>query len=416
MYSATALEDNRDMTAPAYTAVVRPLEAGALLRLSLGGAPPSVTWAWPERGVWAVGLGEAGEGVGPIAWEGEAPEGMPGPFFGGFAFDGARGWDGWPAERWFLPRVLAFWSGGRTWAAAFGREGEAGLDRWLEALGEEEPVVQPPVAARAGGTPRAAWDALVQRAQEAIGDGTFTKVVVARELRVESPRPFEVRRTLKALEARFPSCRTFSLRSPTGEVFLGASPELLCEVRDGRLWTEALAGTAAAGEGEALLGSQKDRAEHQLVVDGIRAALGPAVEGLEVAAEPMLRRLSNVVHLCTAVTAAVPSGVEPLELARRLHPTPATCGAPLAAALDFLRAHEGFPRGWYAGAVGHRGPWGLHLSVALRCARLSGGEAVLYSGAGVVAGSTAAGEWEETGRKARAVLDAVGVPAAEVRR
>ncbi len=409
MYTAPALEDNRDMSAAGYTAVVEPLEAGALLRLVLDGAPPRVTWAWPERGVWAVGLGEAGEGVGPIAWESGAPEGMPGPFFGGFAFDETGGWPGWPQERWLLPRVLAFWANGRTWAAVFGRAGETGLRRWLGRLSEEEPVRWLPPARRVGGTSRAEWDERVGRALAEIRRGGLKKVVLARAIAVEADQPFEVRRALKGLEARFPSCRTFSFRAPGGEVFLGATPELLCEVRDGRVYTEALAGTAAAGQGEALLGSEKDRAEHAEVVAGVRAALAPRVTELELPDGPGLRQLANVVHLWTPIAGALPEGLEPLEVARLLHPTPATNGSPREAASEFLRTHEGLARGWYAGAIGHRGPSGLHLSVALRCALISGNRATLYVGAGIVEGSTPELEWAETERKALAMLGALGV-------
>jgi isochorismate synthase len=267
-----------------------------------------------------------------------------------------------------------------------------------------------PVRRATGGTPVEQWNDAVAAALEAIARGELSKVVLARTIEVECERPIEVRRVLKALEARFPTCRTFSFRDENaGDVFVGATPELLGEAAGGRFVTEALAGTAARADAQSLLTSAKDRAEHQAVVDGIRAALSTVTSGIEIAAEPELRLLSNVAHLCTPISAALPAGEDGISFARALHPTAATCGTPRETARAFLRRHEGFDRGWYAGAVGFRGPSGTHLSVALRCARIRGNRATLYVGAGIVAGSTAEGEWLETERKAQTMLAALGV-------
>lgn len=390
------------MNGSAHSAVVQPLEAGALLRLSLEGAAPSFTWAHPSRGIWAAGLGEAASALGTLQWQGEAPAGMPGPFFGGFAFDASSSWPGWPAEQWRLPRVLAFWSAGRNWAAAF--DDPSAIAR----LTEVEPVVVENAGRRAGGTHVDHWNALVAKALTAIRGGAISKVVVARTIEVECERPIEVRRVLKALEARFPTCRTFSFRSGE-ETFVGATPELLGEAGGGHFSTEALAGTSSRSDAASLLKSEKDRAEHQAVVDGIRASLSKVTQGIEHAAEPELRLLANVAHLCTPISAVLPAGDDGLSFARALHPTAATCGTPREAALAFLKRHEGFERGWYAGAVGYQGPGGMHLSVALRCARIRGNRATLYVGAGIVEGSTAEAEWLETERKAQAMFSALGV-------
>ena len=88
---------------------------------------------------------------------------------------------------------------------------------------------------------------------------------------------------LKALEARFPTCRTFLVRGADGSAFVGATPETLCEVHGAALRTEALAGTRAPGQGRALLRSEKDRREHAAVVRGVREALAPVRAGLEPA-------------------------------------------------------------------------------------------------------------------------------------
>ena len=300
-----------------------------------------------------------------------------------------------------LPQVLAWWHGGRTYAAAFGDRAEA----VLKELEEAEPVTQVPRAAVEAGD-RAAWTAMIDAALGQISAGALSKVVLARRLKVRAEAPFEERRILKVLEARYPSCRTFLLRTAEGAAFVGATPETLCRVRGGVLETEALAGT---GSGEELLSSAKDLREHAWVVEAIVESLRPYTASVEVAEELGLKRLANVTHLWTPIRAQLREGVDPLVAARALHPTPAVGGTPRADAIAFQQAHEGFDRGWYAGAIGARGDDGLELCVGIRSALVHGSQATVYAGAGIVEGSTADSEWAETERKASALLGALGV-------
>lgn len=413
MYSGNALEDNcavlNPPAIPPFVGLARPAAAGALLRLGPGEL--SVCWANPSRGVHVTGLGVAGEGGGDVTWLGAPPaQPPPGPWFGGWAFDTARLWAGFDAERWILPEVLAWWDGQRAWQAAFGPAGTrlAALEDRLAAVDEVEPqVVRVPATA----TPRSreAWDGLVAAALAELASGRLEKLVLARVVDVEAPAPIPVRAVMKSLEARHPQCWSFLVRGRDGRAFIGASPETLCEARGDVLLADALAGTAAGGQGAALLASDKERREHGTVVEGIRESLAPFVTRLEHAPAPSLKVLANVEHLHTPMRAQLKPGVRPLEVARALHPTPAVAGKPREAALAWLRAHEGFSRGWYAGAVGTLGPAGVTLAVALRSALVDGARAEVFVGAGVVAGSTADSEWQETERKARAMLPALGV-------
>jgi salicylate biosynthesis isochorismate synthase/menaquinone-specific isochorismate synthase len=413
MYSGNALEDNPAVASfaakPPFVGLARPGAPGALLRLGPGEL--SVCWANPSRGVHVAGLGVAGEGGGDVTWLGPPPpHPPPGPWFGGWAFDAARPWAGFDAERWVLPEVLAWWDGQRPWVAAFGPAGTtpAALEARLEAIEEVEPQVER-VPARATARSRAAWDALVDASLAALRAGGLEKLVAARVIDVEAAAPIPLRAVMKSLEARHPQCWSFLVRGRDGRAFVGASPELLCEVAGDELRTDALAGTSAGGQGQALLGSEKDLREHAAVVEGIRESLGPFVRELTYAPSPGLKVLSNLEHLHTPMRAVLNAGARPLEVARALHPTPAVAGKPRAAALGWLREHEGFARGWYAGAVGALGPAGLTLAVALRSALIDGARAEVFVGAGVVAGSTAESEWQETARKAQAVLPALGV-------
>ena len=97
-----------------------------------------------------------------------------------------------------------------------------------------------------------------------------------------------------------------------------------------------------------------------------------------------------------------------LDLAARLHPTPAVAGTPRAAALAWIDAHESLDRGWYSGCIGHLdAAGGGELCVALRCALLRGEDAHLFAGAGLVEGSEPEAELRETRLKLRALIDPI---------
>jgi salicylate biosynthesis isochorismate synthase/menaquinone-specific isochorismate synthase len=198
----------------------------------------------------------------------------------------------------------------------------------------------------------------------------------------------------------------FALRAPDGTTFLGASPERLLRVEGRHFWTQALAGSAAPGEGQRLAQSPKEVWEHAAVVEDVRSALDTVAETLEVGDVTSVS-LGYVVHLDAKIEGTLRPGVTPVEVALALHPTAAVSGAPRDRARGFLRAQERLARGWYAGGVGWVGAEAADLRVALRCALVRGPAARIFIGAGVVEGSTPSAEWAETGRKASPMLRAL---------
>ena len=125
-------------------------------------------------------------------------------------------------------------------------------------------------------------------------------------------------------------------------------------------------------------------------------------------AEPHILTLARIQHLETDIGAPAPEGRSVLELVEALHPTPAVCGVPRDAALEFLRVEEPFQRGWYAGPVGWVDAEGEgHFVPALRTAVGDGKSWRLFAGAGIVDGSRPSMEWEETGIKFLPVLRAL---------
>jgi menaquinone-specific isochorismate synthase len=259
------------------------------------------------------------------------------------------------------------------------------------------------------------YAASVRRAGAYIAANEFEKIVIARAKDLRASTPFHPLRLLNGLRQRFADCYAFSVANGSGQSFIGASPERLVRVGDGQLLTEALAGSmrrgATASEdaalGAALLRSEKDRREHELVLQSIARRLAPLGLTLEFSDTPSLRRLPNVQHLHTPVRAVLPSGVKLFDVLERLHPTPAVGGTPRGPAVARIRELESFPRGLYAGAIGWcdaRG--GGEFFVGLRSALIDGLCARLYAGAGIVAGSSAEKEFGETELKFRAMQEA----------
>jgi isochorismate synthase len=249
-----------------------------------------------------------------------------------------------------------------------------------------------------------------------IAAGAIRKVVLARTVEVVADRALDPRLLAHRLRAVDPDAYTFVAPAADG-VIVGASPELLVSRRGGEVRSNPLAGSAPrSGDADedranaaALAASSKDREEHAIVVAAVAETLGPFCERLTWDPEPVLRETPNVWHLSTRFRGALrdpaPSA---LELVTALHPTPAVAGDPTAPALEAIRTWEPFDRGRYAGPVGWvdangDGEW----AIALRCAELRGDRAVLYAGAGIVAGSDPELELDETERKFRAFLDAL---------
>lgn len=263
------------------------------------------------------------------------------------------------------------------------------------------------------------YRAAVAHAVARIEAGDFEKVVLARAKDLVADEPLHPLRALHGLRERFADCYAFSLANGRGQSFIGASPERLARVHGGMLTTEALAGSTRRGGDEAedaqlaqaLFDSEKDRHEHQLVLDSIVRRLKPLGLQLEYAPVPQVRRLANVQHLHTPVKTALPVGVRLLDVLSRLHPTPAVGGVPREAALPTIRAGENFPRGLYAGAIGWLDSHGNgEFFVGLRSALIEGPRARLYAGAGIVAASQPEAELAETELKFRAMEQALFAP------
>jgi len=182
----------------------------------------------------------------------------------------------------------------------------------------------------------------------------------------------------------------------------------LVSLRGAQVVSEALAGTAWDRASLDSLGDAKNLREHRLVLNAIVHALEAACSFQEIPAHPSVRQLRDLFHLRSVLRGVVRPGGTLLNLVERLQPTPAVGGSPTRRAQEWL-AHHGESRpAWYSGGTGWLGMDGDgDFAVALRCAWLTGNQADLYAGAGIVAGSEPATELAEIEAKLGVMLAAL---------
>jgi isochorismate synthase len=264
------------------------------------------------------------------------------------------------------------------------------------------------------------YEAAVERALAAIDAGVVEKVVLARTLIVQADRPIDARILARRLNAEEPGACVFLVALPGGaSTLVGASPELVVRRRGRRVFSDPLAGTARRSPdrsrdreiAQQLLDAVKEQREHRLVAEAVADGLAPFCSKLEVDGEATVSSTATLWHLHTAIKGTLkPDAPDALTIAAALHPTPAVCGTPQAAAADLIDRLEPFDRRFFAGLVGWvdalgDGEWAL----TLRCTEVSGAMARLHAGAGIVAGSEPALEELETEAKFGVGLRALGI-------
>lgn len=260
--------------------------------------------------------------------------------------------------------------------------------------------------------------AAVRQTVADIERGRFEKLVIAREVVYRRSSVFEPDAALARLRASYPSCTIFAV-ARSEATFLGASPERLVRLEGHEIRTMCLAGSAARGadadddarRAAALLADGKERREHRVVVTAMRSALATVCDDVLIPETPTVVSLPNLHHLRTPIVGRLAGGHSILSVVERLHPSPAVGASPREVAFPALRRLEPFDRGWFAAPLGWLAPTGGEFVVALRSALVTGGEARLFAGCGIVAGSDPDRELSETDLKLlpmRAALEVDG--------
>ena len=274
-------------------------------------------------------------------------------------------------------------------------------------LQENEDSQIPMMVRRRDDPDKAGWRQNVESAIRLLDQGEVQKIVLARKSSFDFKNNLNPIALLLKLKTAMPECFHFCFMPEPGVAFIGASPERLY-LRQGKLiQSEAIAGTRPRGTstaadgalGQNLLHSDKDLREHRFVVQGIRETLAPLCQVLDVGEEISILRLAQCQHLVSFFEGTLDDDVLDTDILQRLQPTPAVGGYPAGAALDEIDRLESFDRGWYAGPIGWVSPNATEFAVAIRSGLIDGSKLCLFSGAGIVEGSTADGEWDEIENK-----------------
>jgi anthranilate synthase component 1 len=265
---------------------------------------------------------------------------------------------------------------------------------------------------------RERYEEMVRIAKEHIVAGDAFQVVPSqRAERPTSASPLDVYRALRRVN---PSPYLFLL-DLDGMALVGSSPERLVACESGRASLVPIAGTTEPTEGdvERLLSSEKDRAEHVMLVDLGRNDLSRVCRGgtVHVARSMEVERFSHVSHLVSEVVGELREGVSPFDLLRACFPAGTVSGAPKVRAMQIISELEGYRRGPYAGAVLYALPNGtMDACITLRTILMADGVAHLQAGAGVVYDSEPAAEHEECLRKLAALEAAIDLAENEASR
>jgi anthranilate synthase component 1 len=259
-----------------------------------------------------------------------------------------------------------------------------------------------------------AFKQAVEKAKRYIYDGDIMQVVLSQ--RLSHPYPASPLSLYRALRALNPSPYMFYY-DMGGFHVVGASPEILVRLEGDTVTVRPIAGTRARGasreqdlalESE-LLADPKERAEHVMLMDLGRNDIGRVAQvgTVRVTENMVVERYSHVMHIVSNVEAKLKPELDAIAVLKATFPAGTVSGAPKVRAMEIIDELEPTRRGIYAGAVGYLGFNGdMDLAIAIRTAVIKDGRLYVQAGAGIVADSVPASEWQETQNKARAVLRA----------
>jgi anthranilate synthase component 1 len=260
------------------------------------------------------------------------------------------------------------------------------------------------------------YEEAVRKAKEHILDGDIFQIVLARSTRIECPDPVKLYRKLRSIN---PSPYTY-LFEFGDQAIVGASPETLFNTYDRKLRVNPIAGTCPRGRtreeddkyAKIMLGDEKERAEHVMLVDLGRNDVRSVCRSGTVQVDDFMSVLkySHVQHIETTVSGDLREECDQFDAARSVFPAGTLSGAPKLRAMEIIDDLEGAPRGIYGGGIGYFSIDGSSdFAIAIRSVLVKDGVASVQAGAGIVADSNPEKEFLETERKMAAMKRALGV-------
>ncbi len=273
-------------------------------------------------------------------------------------------------------------------------------------------VVVPP-----GNFTRPQFEKAVEDGKEYIRAGDIIQFVPSQRFTREFKKsPLDLYRALRSVN---PSPYMFILEAGDFSI-VGASPEVHVRLTDGRVEIRPIAGTRKRGATtdedhaleQELLADEKERAEHLMLVDLARNDIGRVCRygSIHVPEFMVVERYSHVMHIVSQVEGTIDPEKNAYDLMRATFPAGTVSGAPKIRAMQIIAQYEPTQRGFYAGALGYFGYDGnMDTCIMLRTALLKDGQIHIQAGAGIVADSIPASEYQETISKATALLKAVAM-------
>lgn len=252
-------------------------------------------------------------------------------------------------------------------------------------------------------TSKKAYLALAEKTIASIHAGHQDKVVISRVKKIERTANQTLDGIFAKLCQQYPKAFVFCYHHRQLGTWLGATPEQLISVRDKQFSTMALAGTKPNNDHSPW--EEKEKKEHQFVIDDILCRI-KAIPTKKIEQHPTETISTGTVnHLRTTITFS--SELKADIIAEQLHPTPAICGTPTSAALDFILTHENYNRSCYTGYLGPQQEDRTNFFVNLRSMQVTKDNFYLYLGGGITKDSIPEKEWEETKNKAQTMLSVI---------
>jgi len=256
------------------------------------------------------------------------------------------------------------------------------------------------------------WNDIAAKALKELNDGGVEKLVLSRAYSFILNTTIIWSILLNELFIRFPDCYLFFIKK-NSSVFFGSSPEMFLKVSDNIAEVESVAGSAPRGDKSesdfeferSLKSSKKNHQEHLFVSEFISDILIRYSNNVRIIEEKQIRKLDNIQHLITRISAELNSKEKLFELIDSLFPTPAVCGVPKESAMKLIRNLEPHDRGLYSGLVGLMDFDGnCELAVSIRSALVRENQVTAFAGAGLVKNSDPEEEFLETQLKLSTIL------------
>jgi menaquinone-specific isochorismate synthase len=256
------------------------------------------------------------------------------------------------------------------------------------------------------------WNDIFLKALTALKKGDLDKLVLSRAFSFNIKNQINWDSLIQKLNKRFTDCYLFFIKK-NDSIFFGSSPEMFLKVSENIAEVESVAGSAARGKEigsdyeleKFLQSSEKNHQEHLFVSDFITNVLIKYSNNVRVIEEKQIRKLDNIQHLLTRISAELNFKENLFELIDSLFPTPAVCGVPKEKAINLIRKIETHDRGLYSGLVGIIDFDGnCEFAVTIRSALFKDNQVTAFAGAGLVKDSDPQEEFLETKLKLNTVL------------